>query len=124
MKDLIGTFIEELGADAVITGARLTERATSYWDSSPTQAKALLRPATTDEVSRVMQICSEHNQTVVVQGGLTGVVQGAVSAASDVIRSLEKLNRIETVDEVGSTRFRGAWQLLYRRGGGNECRRY
>jgi FAD/FMN-containing dehydrogenase len=102
MKDLIGTFIEELGADAVIIGARLAERATSYWDSSPTQAKALLRPATTAEVSRVMQICSEYNQTVVVQGGLTGVVQGAVSAADDVIISLEKMNRIESVDEVGS----------------------
>lgn len=101
MHDLIQTFVDELGAEKVIRGDRLAERATSYWDASPTCAKALLRPTSTDEVSRALRICNEHGQPVIVQGGLTGVVQGAVSSADDVIISLEKMNRIESVDEVG-----------------------
>lgn len=101
MTDVVNELVDELGTGVVATGASLAERATSYRDSSPTQAKAMLRPSTTDEVSRAMQICDECNQPVVVQGGLTGVVQGAVSSGDDIIVSLEKMNRIESVDEVG-----------------------
>ncbi len=45
-----------------------------------------------------MRLCTEYGQTVVMQGGLTGVVQGAVSKADDLIISLEKMNLIESVD--------------------------
>jgi len=103
MSDLITRFEVVLGPDAVVSGSALAERATSYWDASPTRALALLRPTSTDEVSQVMRICHEHGQTVVVQGGLTGVVSGAVSSATDVIITLEKMTAIESVDETGGT---------------------
>ena len=85
---------------AVIDGDLLTERATSYWDSSPTQAKALLSPESTQQVSDVMRLCHDAGQSVVVQGGLTGVVQGAVSSAEDVIITLERMHEIESVDAI------------------------
>ena len=100
MTDIIRIFLDELGPDLVVDAARLRERATSYWDSSPTEAKCLLRPETTEQLSHVLRICYEHGQSVVTQGGLTGVVQGAVSNADDVIVSLERMNQVESVDEL------------------------
>ena len=100
MPDLIQKLRDAIGSDAVLTGARIAERATSYWDASPTQAKALLKPANTEEVSEILRLCHAADQTVVVQGGLTGVVEGAVSTADDIIVSLERMKQIESVDEI------------------------
>ena len=107
MKSLIDEFVSMLGDDGVVRGPVLAQRATSYWDSSPTEAKALLRPRSTEQLSDVMKICHAHNQSVVVQGGLTGIVEGAVATSDDVIVSLERMNQIESVDE-----FDGASRLL------------
>lgn len=101
IKNIVDELRDALPHVLVTSGAALAERATSYWDSSPTQGRALFRPETTDDVSRVMQICNERNQTVVVQGGLTGIVQGAVASADDIIISLERMSKIESVDKVG-----------------------
>ncbi len=100
MTDLVERLATAVGADSVVAGDLLRERATSYWDPSPTTAKALVRPRSTDAVSQVMKICHDLDQSVVVQGGLTGVVSGAVSSEDDVIVSLERMNAIEDVDEL------------------------
>ena len=55
MSDLISQFKDILGPNAVVTGVALAERPISYWDSSPTQAKAMLRPESTQAVSEVMR---------------------------------------------------------------------
>ncbi len=78
-------------------------RATSYWDASPLEAAKLLLPKSTEEVSRILAACNAAGQTVVVQGGRTGCAGGAVSAAADVVLSLEKMNAVEEIDEIGQT---------------------
>ena len=78
-------------------------RATSYWDASPLQASEILLPKTTQDVSRILAACNAAGQTVVVQGGRTGCASGAVSRAADVVISLEKMNVIEEIDEIGQT---------------------
>ena len=98
MAEIIQQLTEELGPDGVVGTERLRVRATSYWDSSPTEARCLLLPQSTEQVANVMRICHEHGQSVVVQGGLTGIVEGALSTADDVIISLERMHDIESVD--------------------------
>ncbi|MGI9202159.1 MAG: FAD-binding oxidoreductase, partial [Woeseiaceae bacterium] len=98
MVDIVKQLEGVLAAGDIVPSDALAERATSYWDSSPTEAKALLRPANTEQVSEILRICHDSKQTVVVQGGLTGVVEGAVSTADDIIISLERMNTIESVD--------------------------
>jgi len=98
MAGLFESLTNILGSDAIISGDSLGERASSYWDSSPTKAMALLRPVSTEQLSATMKICHEHGQSVVVQGGLTGIVEGALSTSNDVIISLELMNKIESVD--------------------------
>ena len=100
MTDLIEQLTRVVGTDGVVPGDELGERAVSYWDPSPTQAKVLVRPRSTADVSEILKICHAQGQTVVVQGGLTGVVNGATSSADDVIVSMDRMNAIEDVDEL------------------------
>ena len=103
MTDIISALIQYLGEQQVILGADLTNRATSYWRPEATKTLALLRPRSTDEVSQILKLCHAHDQPVVVQGGLTGCVDGAISAQQEIIISLERMNRIESIDPVGGT---------------------
>jgi FAD/FMN-containing dehydrogenase len=66
-------------------------------------AKALLLPRNTDEVSSIMQICTAHNQEVVMFGGLTNLVGSTETSSHEVVISLEKMNRIEEVDTQSRT---------------------
>ncbi|RJG00039.1 FAD-binding oxidoreductase [Noviherbaspirillum saxi] len=61
-------------------------------------AYALVRPASTAEVSAVLAACHAAGVAVVPQGGLTGLVHGADAQAHEVILSLERMNRLEPVD--------------------------
>ena len=98
-QDIVELLETALGGDGVVYADALRERATSYWDPSPTQARCLVRPGSASELSDVMRLCHERRQSVVVQGGLTGLVEGAVSGPGDVIVSLERMNRVESIDE-------------------------
>lgn len=103
MSNIISRLIDTLGEDIVFKGDVLRQRATSYWDNSPTTALALLKPRTTAQVSRALSICHEFGQAVVTHGGLTGCVEGAVAAADEVIISLERMNTIEEIEPQGGT---------------------
>lgn len=98
MVEIIQQLTDVLGPDGVVGSERLRDRATSWWDSSPTQARCLLRPTSTDQLSEILTICHARGQSVVMQGGLTGIVDGARSTANDIIISLERMNKIESVD--------------------------
>ncbi|MDJ0904912.1 MAG: FAD-binding oxidoreductase [Woeseiaceae bacterium] len=87
-----------VGPKGVIGPEALRERPTSYWDQAPTEARCMVRPGSAEQLSALMRTCYENNQAVVVQGGLTGLVEGAVATAEDVIISLERMNRVESVD--------------------------
>ncbi len=100
MDVLIDRLQQIVGQSGITSGPDLADRATSYWDASPTRAKVLVRPRTTEEVSEVLRLCHETGQTVVVQGGLTGAVEGALSSDNDLIISLEKMAKVESVDEL------------------------
>ena len=99
MSGLESRLRELLPGELIITGEELAARPASYWDNSPTLGKLLVRPESTEQLSSVMRLCHEHGQSVVVRGGVTGLVEGAESAADDVLVSLERMNRVESVDE-------------------------
>ena len=64
---------------------------------------ALVRPSSTDEVSRIMQICHEARQKVALQGGLTGLCGGATPQQDEIALSLERLSGVEEVDRDSMT---------------------
>ena len=103
MSPLLLKLVDIVGKNHVLVGHSLEQRATSYWDSAPTIAMALVRPSSTAEVSQILKICNQHKQPVVTQGGLTGCVEGAITTARDIIISLERMKAIESIDEIGNT---------------------
>jgi len=66
-------------------------------------ARAVVRPTNTEEVAAVLRICSRRRQPVVTHGGRTGLVGGVECAPGDIVLSMERMNRIEDIDEQGRT---------------------
>jgi len=50
-----------------------------------------------------MAICHRHDQTVIAHGGLTGLVESALTTESDVVISLELMNKIEAIHPMERT---------------------
>lgn len=98
MDDVVRALIEVLGEDCVLTGDDVRQRQAGIWRRDTIQAKALLRPRSTDEVSTAMKICHAHDQTIIAHGGLTGLVNSALTGPGDVVLSLERMNAIEDVN--------------------------
>ena len=101
--NVIEALQKALGADAVLTGAEVQERQAGIWRRDTIQAKAIIRPRDTRQVSVALQVCHAYGQPVVAHGGLTGLVHSADTTPDDVALSLERLNRIESVDAADRT---------------------
>ena len=69
------------------------------------KAQAVVRPGSVAEVSALMKWASETGVTVVPQGGNTGMIGGQVPVAEgkEIILSLQRLDRIRSVDAAGDT---------------------
>lgn len=69
------------------------------------KALAVVRPANTDEVSRLLALCNERGVSVVPQGGNTGLVGGQIpfESGEEIVLSLSRLNHIRDIDPSGNT---------------------
>jgi FAD/FMN-containing dehydrogenase len=61
------------------------------------QTPLLLKPASTEAVSRILTLCNESGTAVVPQGGNTGLVGGQIPTRGEVLLSLERMTRIRKV---------------------------
>jgi FAD/FMN-containing dehydrogenase len=64
---------------------------------------AVALPRSTEEVSRLLRLCSEHHVPVVPSGGRTGLAAGAVAARGELVVSLSRMRRMDPVDVLGAT---------------------
>lgn len=110
---LIDRFREILGASGVLTGVDVTGRYPGYF-MDRVEADILLRPETTEQVSQVMALCNDAGQAVVIQGGMSGWVRATQTRPGEVILSLERMDRIESVDPANRTAIVQAGVILER----------
>lgn len=103
MSDLLNQIAQIVGPQGMITGADVQERAADFMGFTRCQAQAIVRPASTAELSEVMKLCHGAGQTVVAAGGNTGLVQGQVCTPADIQVSLERMRAIGEIDPVGRT---------------------
>lgn len=96
-RPVVLALMAALPKGTVILGGAVTERSAGIWRSDQIQAQVLVRPKTTEEVSCALRICHEHHQSVVPHGGLTGLVEGALTQPLDIVLSTERLNVIEEI---------------------------
>ena len=92
-----------VGERSVLDSQSVANRATSYWNPSPMQAKALVLPATTEDVSGILRHCNGSGQSVITQGGLTNCVSAVEPSLDDIVLSTEKMTGIVEIDKVGGT---------------------
>ena len=67
-------------------------------DLWPGTSPLVLRPANTDEVSRIMELAFETNTAIVPQSGNTGLVGGQMPTGPEILLSLDRMTKIISVD--------------------------
>jgi FAD/FMN-containing dehydrogenase len=101
--ELISSLEKVVSPDGVLLGEDVTARSDSWPPVGGCLARAIIRPANTDEVSQVLRLCHAAGRSVVTHGGLTGLVDGARAGKEDIVLSLERMNGIEAVDVINRT---------------------
>ncbi len=95
---LVARLRKALPAEALVAGESLAGRTEDWMHQRPLRSPLLLRPGSTGEVSAVLALCHGAGQPVITHGGLTGLVHGADTTEADVVLSLERMRRIESID--------------------------
>lgn len=102
--EMLARIASEFPADFLSTdAAELAEFGRDWTRIYEPRPSALALPRTTDEVSRLMKLCSEFEVAVVPSGGRTGLAGGAVAARGELVVSLSRMRRIDGVDLLGRT---------------------
>lgn len=101
-------FLDRIAADfppdfATDDPAELTTYGRDWTRVYPPDPALVVRPRTTEEVSRLLALCNEHRVGVVPSGGRTGLAGGAMATGGEVVLTLERMRRMDPVDELGST---------------------
>ena len=90
-----------VGANQLLVDAGDTARYEADWRRAyPGRALAVVRPASTAAVARVVSACARAGTSIVPQGGNTGLVGGSTpdESGGEVVLSLERLRAVRRVD--------------------------
>lgn len=100
---LIEEIREIVGDRGVLTGDDVAARSCDPFRAVPPLGPAIVRPASTADLARVVALCHARGQRIVVHGGRTGVAGGALAGPDEIILSLERMTRIIEIDPVSQT---------------------
>ncbi|CAG9814444.1 unnamed protein product [Phaedon cochleariae] len=96
----VGHFRELLGADRVVTDEDECEGFNVDWIKNVRgYSRCILKPKTTEEVSKIMSFCNENSIAVCPQGGNTGLVGGSVPVFDEVVIWTGLMNKIISTDD-------------------------
>jgi FAD/FMN-containing dehydrogenase len=105
-ETLIARFAEIVGAKYALTDeADIAPFTTEPRGLFGGRTGLVLKPATTEEVCRILALATETNTPIVPQGGNTGLVGGQMPdhTGAEVVVSLSRLNRIREIDTASNT---------------------
>ena len=103
---MIDALSEIVGKSNVLTSPGDTKPYFTDWRkqySAP--AECVVRPASTQEVARVVALCARKGVAVVPQGGNTGLVGGSVPTGTrrEIVLALGRMSRIRDLDALNDT---------------------
>jgi FAD/FMN-containing dehydrogenase len=100
MQGVVAELKRELGPQGFLGAGDMAPYAVDVRGVYRGEPLLVARPASTVEVSRLVQICARHQVAIVPQGGNTGLCGGAVPRGERpcIILSLARMNRILSVD--------------------------
>lgn len=103
-EKVVDDIVQRLGANNVLLGNDIGERYQGDWSGVNLQRPiAVFRPANTADVAHIMAVCHSAGQSVVVQGGMTGLCAGATPQLNEIAISLERMSAIEEIDSLSMT---------------------
>ena len=105
-KELVDSLRAAVGAGNVFTEPHDTAAYSNDWRKRYYgKPLAVVRPASTAEVSAVVTLCAKERVAIVPQGGNTSLVGGAVPDGSgrQVVLSLARMNKVRAVDTLNNT---------------------
>ncbi|MEL6869468.1 MAG: FAD-binding oxidoreductase [Pseudomonadota bacterium] len=88
----------QLGPAALVTGAEMHGYLQEWRGTYTSDALAVVLPGSVADVQTIVRLASEHDVSLVPQGGNTGLVGGAVANPTQLIVNLTRLNRIRSLD--------------------------
>lgn len=95
----IDRLCKALRKGSVLTGTDIASRYYRDLAGKPvTQPRAVVRPRTTEDVSTLLRFCHREKVPVTTQGGMTGLVRGALPNPHEIVLSMELMNAVEEVD--------------------------
>ncbi|WP_343626776.1 FAD-binding oxidoreductase [Roseateles puraquae] len=100
MSAFLDALRARLGEPGLLVGGDLSAFETDWRKRYPGRALAVARPATTEEVAAVLQLCQAHRVPVVPQGGNTGLVGGSTpdDSGQQLVLSLSRMKRLREID--------------------------
>ncbi len=66
-------------------------------------ALAVVLPKSTEDVQKIIQICREFKHPLIPSGGRTGLSAGAAATNGEIVLSLEKMNKILSLNPIDRT---------------------
>jgi len=99
VKDIVGE--KGIVVDPIQQGSLLTDERGLYLG----KAALIVRPALTDELSRIMRICYEAGIGMVPQGGNTGYCGGATpdESGTQILINMSRMHAIRNIDPIAFT---------------------
>jgi len=97
--DFIDRLCKALRKGSVLTGTDIGSRYYHDLAGRPVaQPRVVVRPRTTEDVSALLRFCHREKVPVTTQGGMTGLVRGALPNPNEIVLSMELMNAVEEVD--------------------------
>lgn len=98
--DIMNRFRAIVGAEFVVQGAATEDYGRDKTEDYFFAPDVVIKPRTTEEISQLLVLCSQHNIPVTPRGAGTGLSGGALPVNHGVVLSMERFNKILHIDEL------------------------
>jgi FAD/FMN-containing dehydrogenase len=103
LKAFLSALGSHLSSESILTDPHECNAYGTDWTRQVANVSAVLLPRSTDQVAKILSLANELEIQIVPSGGRTGLAGGAVASKGEVVLSLSKMNRIDSVDRLSKT---------------------
>lgn len=100
MGDIVGILAEIVGPEHVVSGDAVAEDYShdESLTAVPVMPAAVVKPATTAQVSEILRVANDERVSIVARGSGTGLSGAAVPTPDSVVVSFERMHAIKELD--------------------------
>ncbi len=92
-----------LGENGLIIGDEVKKRPADWLSINKCNAFAVARPQNAEEITQILKLCNHKQIGAVVAGGLTGLTHATDCKPDQLQISMERMNKIISIDPIGKT---------------------